>query len=216
MTPSETVEHAPEPQVTRFTRMQESTSDDWRTIGADFAAFSAHLPDRILAHLRLLDGDFGGFPVDRLTHSLQTATRAAKAGRDDEYVVCALLHDIGDTLGSFNHPDIAAAIVKPFVSEENHWIVEKHGIFQGYYFFHHIGLDRDMREQFRDHRWFDAAAEFCAEYDAPAFDPRGETWPLADFEPLLRRLFEKPRHSIYKPVENVEVAQVGRSGPLKA
>ncbi len=181
-----------------FTRMQDSTVDDWRVIGADFASFSSRLPDRVLAHLRLLDGDYGGFPIDRLTHSLQTATLAAKAGRDDEYVVCALLHDIGDTLGSFNHPDIAAAIVKPFVSERNHWIVAQHGIFQGYYFFHHIGLDRDLRDQFRDHPWFDAAAEFCAEYDAPAFDPSAETYALAEFEPLVRRVLATPKRSIYQ------------------
>ncbi len=186
------------PRLATFTRMQEGTADDWRVIGADFSHFSKKLPDRVMAHLRLLDGDYGGFPIDRLKHSLQTATRAAKAGRDDEYVVCALLHDIGDTLGSFNHPDVAAAVLKPFVSEENHWIVEQHGIFQGYYFFHHIGLDRDLREQFRDHRWFDATAEFCAEYDAPAFDPRAETFALEEFEPLLRTVFAVPKRSIYR------------------
>lgn len=182
----------------RFTRMQDSTADDWRVIAADFARFTSRLPDRVLAHLKLLDGDYGGFAVDRLTHSLQTATRAAKAGRDDEYVVCALLHDIGDTLGSFNHPDIAAAILKPFVSEKNHWIVEQHGIFQGYYFFHHIGLDRTLREQFREHPWFDEAAGFCDLYDAPAFDPKGETFSLAEFEPIVRRVMATPRNSIYK------------------
>jgi predicted HD phosphohydrolase len=185
-----------------FTRMQEGTYENWRVIGAESLEFCAKLPDRVLTHLRLLDGDFGGFAVDRLTHSLQTATRAAKAGRDDEYVVCALLHDIGDTLGSYNHADVAAAIIQPFVSEENHWIVAKHGIFQGYYFFHYLGLDRDMREQFREHAWFDAAAEFCSEYDAPAFDPKAETFSLAEFEPMLRRVLAKPRRSIYKPVEN--------------
>jgi predicted HD phosphohydrolase len=189
------------PDRVAFTRMQESTAEDWRVIGADFVQFSTKLPDRVMAHLQLLDGDYGGFPIDRLQHSLQTATRAAKAGRDDEYVVCALLHDIGDTLGTFNHPDIAAAVVKPFVSEQNHWIVAQHGIFQGYYFFHHLGLDRDMREQFRDHPWFDAAAEFCAEYDAPAFDAKGETFALAEFEPLLRRVFAMPKQSIYKKVD---------------
>ena len=93
-------------------------------IGAEFVRFAQGLPDRVLRHLALLDGDYGGFPVDRLTHSLQTATLAHQDGRDEEYVVCALLHDIGDTLGSYNHPDIAAAILKPFVSEENHWMVE--------------------------------------------------------------------------------------------
>ena len=142
--------------------MEASTADDWKIISGQFVLVAQALPERVLAHLRLLEGDCGGFAVDRLTHSLQTATRACRDGRDEEYVVCALLHDIGDTLCPYNHPDIAAAILKPFVSEENHWMVQKHGIFQGYYFFHHIGMDRDMREQFRGHPWFERTEEFCA------------------------------------------------------
>lgn len=181
-----------------FTRMQDSTADDWKLIGGEFMQFSQGLPERVMAHLKLLEGDYGGFPVDRYTHSLQTATRALRDGRDEEYVVCALLHDIGDTLGSFNHPDIAAAILKPFVSEENHWMVQHHGIFQGHYFFHHIGLDRDLREQFRAHPCFARTEEFCALYDNPAFDPQAETLPITEFEPLLRRLMARPRNSIYK------------------
>jgi predicted HD phosphohydrolase len=157
------------------------------------------LPDRMLAHLRLLSGDCGGFAVDRLTHSLQTATLAHRAGRDEEYVVCALLHDIGDTLGCYNHPDIAAAILKPFVSPENLWMVEKHGIFQGYFFFHHIGMDRNMREQFRGHPCFEMTAEFCEKFDGPAFDPNGETLPLEFFEPMVQRVFAVPKNTIYKP-----------------
>ncbi len=149
-------------------------------------------------HLKILEGDYGGFPVDRYTHSLQTATRAWRDGRDEEYVVCALLHDIGDTLGSFNHPDIAAAILKPFVSEANHWMVQQHGIFQGHYFFHYIGMDRDMREQFRSHPHFARTEEFCALYDSPAFDAQAETLPLSEFEPMLRRLMAQPRNTIYK------------------
>jgi len=180
-----------------FTSMEGSTTDDWKILGAEFIAFSQRLPDRILAHLRLLDGDYGGFPVDRLTHSLQTATLAQRDGRDEEYVVCALLHDIGDTLGSFNHPDIAAAILKPFVSEENLWMVEKHGIFQGYFFFHHLGMDRHMREQFRGHPYFERTEEFCAKYDGPAFDPQGEALPLSFFEPMVRRLCAAPKRTIY-------------------
>ena len=188
--------HAAESRAT-FTVMDDSTREDWQKIGASFAEFSSKLPDRVLAHLRLLDGDYGGFAVDRLTHSLQTATRAQRAGRDEEYVVCALLHDIGDTLGSYNHPDIGAAIVKPFVSAENHWMVEKHGIFQGYYFFQHIGLDRDMREQFRGHPHFEYTAQFCHLYDQAAFDPNYESMPLEAFEPMLRRVMERPVRSIY-------------------
>ena len=115
--------HEDEPRAA-FTSMERSTGEDWAIISMSFVPFAQKLPDRILAHLRLLDGDYGGFAVDRLTHSLQTATLAHRAGEDEEYVVCALLHDIGDTLGSFNHPDIAAAILKPFVSEANVWMVE--------------------------------------------------------------------------------------------
>ena len=177
--------------------MKESTAEDWAIIGAHYLDFARALPARVLTHLRLLDGDFGGFPVDRLQHSLQTATLAHRAGEDEEYVVCALLHDIGDTLGSYNHADIAAAIVQPFVSEENHWMVAKHAIFQGYYFFHHVGMDRNLREQFRGHPGFERTAKFCELYDAPAFDPAGETLPLEHFEPMVHRLFAAPRQTIY-------------------
>ena len=158
----------------------------------------------MLAHLRLLEGDYGGFAVDRMTHSLQTATRALRDKRDEEYVVCALLHDIGDTLGSFNHPDIAAAILKPFVSAENFSIVEKHGIFQGYYFFHHLGMDRNLRDQFAGQALYDQTLEFCEKYDAPSFDPNYDTLPLAYFEPMLRRVMRSPKQSLYKAVTTVE------------
>ena len=181
-----------------FHAMTEGTKADWEIIGAEAIHLAIGLPDRVLDHLRLLGGDFGGFAVDRLEHSLQTATRAYRADRDDEYVYCALLHDIGDTLGSLNHADVAAAIVKPFVSEQNHWLVEQHAIFQGYYFFHHLGLDRDMREQFRGHEWFDYTAEFCADFDQPAFDPAYDTLPLEHFEPLVREVMRSPKRSIYR------------------
>lgn len=181
-----------------FTRMEASTQDDWRRIGGEFAPFARQLPDRLMAHLKVLEGDYGGFPVDRYTHSLQTATRALRDGRDEEYVVSALFHDIGDTLGTFNHFDIAAAILKPFISAENLWMVQNHGIFQGYYFFHHIGLDRNMREQHREHPQFERTAEFCELYDNPAFDASAETLPMSEFEPMVRRVFAQPKQSIYK------------------
>ena len=181
-----------------FTRMEDSTAADWQAIGGEFMQFAAKLPDRIITHLRLLENDYGGFPVDRYTHCLQTATRALKDGRDEEYVVCALLHDIGDTLGSYNHADIAAVILQPFVSEENHWMVKHHAIFQGYYFFQHIGMDRNLRDNFQAHPAYERTAEFCALYDNPAFDPQGETLPLSEFEPMLRRVMASPRQSLYK------------------
>ncbi|HEY0194896.1 MAG TPA: HD domain-containing protein [Kofleriaceae bacterium] len=187
----------PEPPRASFTNMAESTQADWRIIGGEFLRFGQGLADRVLKHLALLEGDYGGFPVDRLTHSLQTATRAHADGRDEEYVVCALLHDIGDTLGSYNHPDVAAAILKPFVSPQNLWMIEKHNIFQGYYFFHHIGMNRDMRDMFKDHPYYAYTEEFCAKYDGPAFDAHAETRPVGFFEPMLRRVLAAPKNSIY-------------------
>ena len=181
-----------------FLRMQDSTQADWQLIGGEFMQFTTGLPERVIKHLQILEGDYGGFPVDRYTHSLQTATRALRDGRDEEYVVCALLHDIGDTLGSFNHPDIAAAILKPFVSDENHWMVQHHGIFQGHYFLHHIGLVRNLRDNFMAHPSYERTAEFCELYDIPAFDPKAETLPIEEFTPMLRRLMAQPRNSVYK------------------
>ena len=182
----------------QFTAMTEGTREDWATIAAHFAPFAANGGKRVLEHLKLLDGDYGGFPVDRLSHCRQTATRAHRDGRDEDYVVMALIHDIGDTLGAYNHPDIGAAIIKPFVSEELHWITAQHGIFQGYYFFHHLGMDRDMRENFRGHAHFEACAEFCEKYDQAAFDPDYDSAPLSFFEPMVMKLFERPKQSIYK------------------
>ena len=181
-----------------FVNLAASAAEDWLIIGSHFVPYARALPDRVLAHLQLLAGDYGGFPVDRLTHCLQTATLAHRDGRDDEYVVCALLHDVGDTLGSYNHADIAAAILKPFVSDENFWMVEKHAIFQGYYFFQHLGMDRNMRDAFRGHAAFDRTEEFCRKYDSPAFDPKGEALPLSFFEPKLRALFARPKNSILR------------------
>jgi predicted HD phosphohydrolase len=195
------------PARASFTSMEAGTADDWRIIASHFLPYAQGLADRVLLHLRLLEGDCGGFAIDRLGHSLQTATRAYRDRRDEEYVVCALLHDMGDTLGSYNHADIAAAIVKPFVSEENHWMVEKHAIFQGYYFFHYIGGDRNLRDEFRGHRWFDRTAEFCAKYDGPAFDPSAEMLPLPFFEPMLRRVFARPRRSLYSRMSEGDPAQ---------
>jgi predicted HD phosphohydrolase len=177
--------------------MDEAKAEDWAIIGGHFMGYGKGLPDRVLAHLKLLDGDYGGFPVDRLQHSLQTATRAHRAGENEEYVVAALLHDIGDTLGSYNHPDVAAAILKPFIDEKLHWIVAHHGIFQGYYFFHYLGLDRDLREQFRGHPHFAETARFCEIYDQTAFDQAYDSAPLEYFEPMVRRVFAAPKQSIY-------------------
>ncbi len=177
--------------------MAQGTQEDWMKIGRAAMEFNTGLADRVLTHLKLLEGDCGGFAVDRMEHSLQSASLAHRDGMDEEYVVCALLHDIGDTLASHNHAELAATMLKPFVSEENWWMLQHHGIFQGYYFFHYLGLDRDMREQFRGHPHFERTAMFCARHDQNAFDPAYDTMPLEAFVPMVRRVMARPKKSIY-------------------
>ncbi len=178
---------SPDQRRAAFTNFEESTADDWAMIIPQLTVTQSMVADRVIGLLRDLESDHGGFPVDRLEHSLQTATRAERDNRDDEYILCALLHDIGDTLAPYNHPSIAAGILKPFVSEANHFMVAKHGVFQGYYFWDHIGLDGNAREQFRDSPHFDRTAEFCALYDQTAFDASYRSNPLEHYEPLIRQ-----------------------------
>jgi len=181
----------------KFHAMTEGTQEDWQAIHLASRDFNAAYGDRLITAMRELGSDTGGFAVDRLTHSLQTATRAHRDGRDEEYVVCALIHDIGDLMGPANHAEIGAVIMKPYISEANHWMMDKHGVFQGYYFFHHFGQDRNMREQFRGHPHFEYCAQFCHLYDQSSFDPDYDTAPLEFFEPMLRRLIARPKNSIY-------------------
>ena len=181
-----------------FKAMTESTAEDWAAIVRAGAPHRGKHVDRILAQMEMLRGDSGGFNVDRLEHSLQTATRAHRSGRDEEYVVCALLHDIGDLLLPANHAELAATILKPYVSEANHWTLQHHGIFQGYYFFHHLGLDRDLREDYRGHPHFEYCAQFCHQYDQNSFEQGYDTLPLEAFEPMVRRVMETPKQSLYR------------------
>ena len=176
-----------------FTKFEESTQEEWAQIIGQLPVTQAMAGENVITQLELLGRDHGGFPVSRLEHSLQTATRAEQDGRDEEYVLCALLHDIGDTLAPYNHPTIAAGLLKPFVSEANHWMVEHHGIFQGYYFWHYIGANRNARDAYKDSPYYDLAEEFCAKYDQTAFDPDYVSAPLEHFKPLIRQ-FLVPKH----------------------
>ena len=181
-----------------FSEMKNGTAEDYAIIAEQGSKHASKLPNRIMDHLNLLKGDTGGFAVDRFTHSIQTATRAHRDGRDEEYVVCALLHDIGDSIASANHADLAATMLEPFVSDKNYWIVKHHGIFQGYYFFEHMGLDKNMRDQFKGHEYWNDCVEFCAKYDQNSFDPEYENLPIEEFIPMVHNVFAKPRDSIYK------------------
>jgi predicted HD phosphohydrolase len=175
-----------------FKSFQESTKEEWQNIMVCLQDTQAMVATRVIEQLSYLAEDHGGFPVDRLEHCLQTASRAERDGRDEEYVLCALLHDIGDNLAPFNHPDIAAGIVKPIVSEKNYFMTKNHGIFQGYYFWDYIGLNKNARDAYRDSPYFDYTVEFCELYDSVAFDPEYKSFDLAHYEPLIRDAF-KPK-----------------------
>lgn len=179
-----------------FRSMMETSADDWQYLIERMRPFAQALPDRILAHLQILAEGDEIWPINRFDHSLQSATLAYRDGRDEEYVVMALLHDIGDTIGTYNHADVSATILKPFLSDENHWIVQQHNIFQGYYYFHNLGLDRNMREQFRGHPSFEATAEFVEKYDMAAFDVDYDNAPLSFFEPMVRRIMTRPKQAL--------------------
>ena len=191
----------------QFRAMTEGTQEDWAKIATASVAFNRDLPNRVLAHLQMLKGDCGGFAVDRLEHSLQSATLAHRDGMDEEYVVCALLHDMGDILASSNHAELGATVLRPFVSEENWWMLHHHGIFQGYYFFHYLGLDRNLREQYRGHPAFEKTALFCARHDQNAFDPDYDSMPLEAFVPMVGRVMARPKRSIYMREEQKVAAE---------
>ena len=172
--------------------MVDGTPEDYDLIGRELAAHKAdHLADHVLGTLKAMAGPLLGYPVDRFQHSLQSATRALRNGEDDEMVVAALLHDVGDPIAPENHSAVAADILRPYVDERTHWIIRHHGVFQGYYYFHHLEADPDARDQFREHRWFDDCAEFCAEYDQNCFERNYDEMTLEEFEPLVREVFSR-------------------------
>jgi len=176
-----------------FIRMADGTREEYALIARREEGRDAGLANTILAMLADLGGNTFGYKVDRLTHSLQSASLALRDDADEEQVVCALLHDIGDNYAPHNHGQFAAAILRPYVSDENHWIIAHHGIFQGYYYFHHYDRDRYTRERFKDNPYYEPCRRFCERWDQCAFDPGYDTLSLATFQPMVRRLFAEPR-----------------------
>ena len=179
-------------ETVSFTRMADGTREDYELLERKGRAYVAGLPDRLLDVLRSMEHAFEGYKVSSLDHVLQTATRAERDGADEEMVVAALLHDIGDVYAPHNHADFAAAILCPYVRDEIHWIVQHHHIFQIHYYGHHLGLDRDMRDRYRSSPHFDACVRFCERWDQVSFDPAYDSYPLAHFEPALRRVLTRP------------------------
>jgi predicted HD phosphohydrolase len=177
-----------------FTRMADGTAEDYALLERLEAQYIEGLPDRLLAAVRALEHSFGGYQVTRFEHSLQSATRAHRDGRSEEYVVAALLHDIGDEVAPYTHGEMVAAILRPYVEPRICWIVQHHGVFQQHYYGRQTGDDPNARERYRGHEWFDDCAEFCERYDQNCFDPAYDSLPIEAFAPMVRRVFAEPRY----------------------
>ena len=178
-----------------FIEMKKGTKEDYLLLDQHEKKFIESTADRILNFMSTLKNTLEGYQVSRLEHSLQTATRALHDKADDEMIVAALLHDIGDELAPLNHAEYAAAVLKPYVSEKTHWIVEKHGIFQMYYYAHHLGGNKNARDKYKDHKYFKDTLNFCEKWDQNSFDPNYKSLTLKDFQPYLRRVFSRTPYS---------------------
>ncbi len=176
-----------------FIRMEDGSKEDYEFLDGLEAEYKAGLADRLILALRQLQHSLSGYKISRLDHVLQGATRAYRANESDQMILAILIHDIGDELAPYSHSEMAAAILRPFVSEKIYWIVKQHGLFQMYYYAHYCGGDRNARDRFKDHEWYQDAVDFCENYDQNCFDPDYDSEPLEFFEPLLRKLVAAPK-----------------------
>ena len=176
-----------------WTRMEDGTAEDYAFLDAAFTTHTRReLVDNLVDMLGRLRGPTLGYQVDRYVHSLQSATRALRAGESVDLIVGALLHDVADGFAPENHSQAAAALLKPYVDERTEWIIRHHGVFQGYYYFHHLGGDRDARDRYADSPFYDDCVHFCAAYDQNCFDPDYDTLPVEAFRPMLEEVFGRP------------------------
>ena len=174
-----------------FTQMKDGTKEEYLLLNKYEKKYTESTADRILKFMNGLNSSLEGYQITRLEHSLQTATRALNDNADDEMIVGALLHDIGDELAPLNHSEYAASIIKPYVSEKTHWIIEKHGIFQMYYYAHHLGGNKNEREKFKGHKYYIDTINFCENWDQKSFDPNFKSLTLKDFEPYVKKIFNR-------------------------
>ena len=198
----------------KFTQMKDGDAEDYAFLNEHEVEYSKGTADRLLDALRDLDESLSGYKVTRLGHSLQSATRAWRGGADIDWVVAALLHDIGDIYAPYNHDEYAASILKPFVREQCTWTVEKHGDFQMIYYAHHVGGNPEKRAQYADHPYFEDCKLFCEKWDQASFDPDYDDLPLEFFRPMVREVFARDpydpsvlRAGAREPLENRDVAR---------
>ncbi len=191
-----------------FTQMKDGTKEDYEFLTAHEIDHTKHTAKRLLKALSELDESLSGYQITRLGHSVQSATRAWRDGADIDWVVAALLHDIGDIYAPYNHDEYAATILRPFIREQCAWVVQTHGDFQMLYYGHHLdGFDQHKRERHRGHPYFDDNAQFCERWDQASFDPEYDTLPLEFFAPMVEELFAR---TPYDP----EVIRPGAREPL--
>ena len=178
----------------KFIEMKDGDKEDYELLAKFEDKYIEGTADRVIRILKSLESSLGGYQVSRLEHSLQAASRALRDQAEEEMVVAALLHDIGDEIAPLNHSEISAAVLRPFVSEKTHWIVQKHGLFQSYYFNHHYGHDRNLRDKFKDHPFFESTLNFCSRWDQNSFDPNYDRLDLKEFNPMVYRIFKREPH----------------------
>ena len=187
-------------QKVNFRRLKDTTLEDQHIQEVYLEQYRSTVPDMVLDLFnkqRAADAEHC-WHVDRYEHSLQTATRAYRDKADDELIVAALLHDIGDVISPANHSQVAAALLAPYIHEDYCWLVAHHGLFQGYYYYEHWGVDKHSREKHQHHKMYNRTVQFCEEWDQPSFGPGYESLPLAFFEPLIRSIFKAPRAGYMK------------------
>ena len=175
--------------------MKDGNKEDYLLLDKNEKKFIEGTADRIIKFMSGLTKTLEGYRINRLEHSLQTATRALNDGANDEMIVAALLHDIGDELAPLNHSEYAAAVLKPYVSEKTHWIVEKHGEFQMYYYAHHLGSNKNQRDKYKDHKYYQDTVDFCENWDQKSFDPNFKSLTLKEFEPFIKKIFSRKPYS---------------------
>ena len=179
-----------------FTQMKDGSKEDYLLLDKHEKKYIEGTADRLLKFMSGLNSTLEGYKISRLEHSLQTATRALNDKAGDEMIVAALFHDIGDELAPLNHAEYAAAVLKPYVSEKTRWIVEKHGEFQMYYYAHHLGGNRNQREKYRGHKYYQETMDFCEKWDQKSFDPNFKSLSLKEFEPFVKKIFGRKPYSI--------------------
>lgn len=191
----------------KFTQMKDGDKEDYTFLTEHEVEFTKGTADRLLSAMVDLDKGLSGYQVTRLGHSIQSATRAFNDGADVDWIVSALLHDIGDIYAPYNHDEYAAAILRPFVREQCAWVVEKHGDFQMVYYGHHVGGNPNKRDAFKGHPYFDDCAEFCERWDQSSFDPNYNSKPLSFFTSMVQEVFSR---TPYDP----DVIRAGQREPL--